>query len=492
MLCASIKGTNVQEMMANCRLAAENADLIEVRLDELCVLNLEEIKKFFLLASKPLIATLRSKKQGGRCIREEAERLACLRQLASFFPTYLDVERDAPAAFIEELARDYPAVKLILSYHNIEKTPDDLDSIWTDMQRKKAYWYKIAVKSNSSVDMLRLMTWAKNKKHTIAVSMGQEGVPSRVMYPIVGVPVSFGSLNEHVKTAPGQLPIQILRGQYGVSRLTPQSALFGLIGDPVDLSISDRTHNHLMQQLGLDALYVKMKTAENELSAFFEYVRQLPFRGLSVTMPLKESVMPYLDVIDPKARAIGAVNTLLIENGKISGFNTDAAGALNALEEIVLVKNKKIVLLGAGGAAKAIAYEALQRGARLIIINRNKNKAAELANALNCKWACLDNMGQCADNGYDILINTTPAAMPIDEKEILSQAVVMDIKTVPLMPPLLKAAQAKGCKVVCGYHMFVEQAIGQFKLWFGNAVSDQRCRFLLNDYAYRLLYDRLP
>jgi 3-dehydroquinate dehydratase/shikimate dehydrogenase len=195
-------------------------------------------------------------------------------------------------------------------------------------------------------------------------------------------------------------------------------------------------------------------------------------------MPLKEHILPLLDHIDDQAKAIGAVNTLLFKEGKISGFNTDGIGALNALEETCPVKNKKIIFLGAGGAAKAIAFEAKQRGALVTVLNREKQRAIDLAAQLGCIGGGIDEMPRYTAEGYDFLINCTPA-MPIEPQNILPQAVVMDIVTKPQETVFLKQAQAKGCKIVYGYQMFIEQAIGQFNLWFDGNINSQQCRKIL-------------
>ncbi len=193
-------------------------------------------------------------------------------------------------------------------------------------------------------------------------------------------------------------------------------------------------------------------------------------------MPLKEAVLPFLDAIDPEAQKIGAVNTLLFEKGKIFGCNTDGIGALNALEKTLAVKDKRIVILGAGGAAKAIAFEAHKRGALLTIVNRDAGKARRLAEHFGCKAIGLDRMHACAQEGYDLLLNTTPLSLPIGPADILPTAHVMDIKTRPQQTLLLKHAQEKGCPITYGYEMFIEQALGQYRLWFDGRIPECAAR----------------
>jgi 3-dehydroquinate dehydratase/shikimate dehydrogenase len=204
-------------------------------------------------------------------------------------------------------------------------------------------------------------------------------------------------------------------------------------------------------------------------------------------MPLKEPILQHLDRLDTQARFCGAVNTLCFENGKIFGFNTDGIGALNVVESYHRVRGKRLVVIGAGGAAKAIAYEAIRRGALVTIVNRNADKAREIAMALNCNWHGLTEMAKCADEGYAFLINCTPSSLPIDPIHIIPHTVIMDIGTKPKDKELLRVAKEKKCLVIYGYKMFVEQAIGQFNLWFNNRLDDQEMRNVLIQKAEEIL-----
>lgn len=326
----------------------------------------------------------------------------------------------------------------------------------------------------------------KKDHHLIAIGMGSHGQVTRILGPVFGCPITYAALEEELSTAPGQLTINALKEMYHISDLNTKTAIFRLIGKPVDKSISHLTHNPFFKEADLNAVYVKMQVEQSELGNFLHYAKELPFQGLSVTMPLKEEVMKYLDWIDPTAKSIGAVNTLLFEKGKISGFNTDAKGALEAIEKVMQVKGKTIVMIGAGGAAKAIASEAIQRGAQLVILNRDVVRGRQLAKKLNCEWGSLDAMKEYASRGYDILINSTPV-LPIPAEFILPGKVVMDIRTLPKDTEFLKAAKEKGCRIVYGYRMFVEQALGQYRHWFGNTIDLSEGVAILDKKAERIL-----
>jgi 3-dehydroquinate dehydratase / shikimate dehydrogenase len=483
MICLVIKGPSFTDAREQISKAIEAADLVELRLDFFDSLDPTELKKLRADFSIPMIFTLRSQSQGGNYSGSEESRLDAIRQLAALKPEYLDLESYVPPAFAKEISL-HKEIKLILSYHDFKQTPNNLENLYQEMKMIPADFYKIAVTAHNTTEALKFIYWARESdRKLIAISMGSFGQISRILAPAMHSPFTFATLNDSLNTAPGQLTAKTLADQYHYRSLNPQSAIFGLIGDPVDKSISDQTHNELIAHLGLNAVYVKMQIPPSELPEFFRYAKKLPFSGLSVTMPLKEEILPLLDEIDPKAKAIGAVNTLLFKDGKILGFNTDCIGALNAIEETFKVKGKHIVILGAGGAAKAIAYEAKHRGADVTVLNRDKERALELARQLNCKGGGLEEMPSA---NYDIIINCTPT-MPIDPKYILPSAIAMDIVTRPKETEFLTHAKAKGCRVVYGYQMFVAQAIGQYELWLNGNIDAHQCKKILDAAALRVL-----
>lgn len=494
MLCIVIKGPTWEEVVRQVAAASDCADSVELRLDMFSQINLrsstavsrlKELRRKFHI---PMIFTLRSREQGESYSEVEERRLDEIRLLAELKPEYLDLEYTVPRSFVEEIAHSHPEIRIILSYHNFIETPFDLESLYQKMHGKPAHWYKIAVTAQSTLDALRLLAWAQGKEGSvIAISMGMLGQISRILGPIIGSPVTYASLDDNLRTAPGQLSEKTLNECYHFHKSHRNTKIYGLIGDPVDSSISDQTHNALMDRYKLSAVYVKIPLKSTELAAFFSLVKKLPFHGLSVTMPLKESVIPFLDQIDPEAKAVGAVNTLLINEDKISGYNTDGMGALDAIERKESILGKRVVIVGAGGAAKAICYEACRRGASVTILNRNAEKAHQIASRFNCSGKGLDQMPFCASEGYDILINTTSVEMPIPSDCLYPGAIIMDIKTRPLETELIKYALKKELRVIYGYQMFVEQAVGQFSLWFGKSLNAQDVRPFLDKQAAAIL-----
>ena len=343
---------------------------------------------------------------------------------------------------------------IIVSYHNFEETPN-LEAILKILQmtHPKAHFYKIATMANSTLDSLRMLEFLQRHPGIIGLCMGTFGAITRILAPIFQVPIVYAPLSEEGKNASGQLLVDQLCEIYHFRRLNPETKIYGLIGDPVFQSIGHLFHNEEFRKSGKNAVYLKMVVKPNELSEFFRLAKKLPFAGLSVTAPLKEAVLPFIDVLDPEAAAIGAVNTLTLNNGKVEGCNTDGNAAMDILGD---VKDRSIVVLGAGGASKAILYTGLKRGAHVTVVNRTPAKARALASLMGCQWSE-------KIPAYDILINATSASMPIKKEEIQAGKWVMDVALYP--SEFLRIAQEKKCTCLDGFHIYFQQALAQQKKW---------------------------
>ncbi len=488
MLCAVVKGPSFVEAESQIQKALESADIVELRLDMFSSIDLIEINRLHTTYSIPKIFTLRAKRQGGSFNGTEQERLAALQNLASIQPEYLDLEFDIPSDFVRQIRRLCPHIIIIISHHNFHETPNDLSKILDEMKSNDGDYYKIATMANSVLDTMRLLVWAKNaSSNIIPITMGAHGQLSRIIGPLIGNPITYASLENDLQTAPGQIPVSVMKERYQFGSLNPGTLLYGLIGDPISSSISNITHNHLFKSIHIDAIYVKVQVLKDDLKEFLQLAKEMPFQGLSVTMPLKECIMPHLKVIDHQAIAIGAVNTLKLEQGNWIGYNTDGFGAINAIETETPIQGKKIVVIGAGGAAKAIVYEAIRKKAKVTVLNRNVDKARQIADAFRCEAKSLDEMEVCYKEGYDILINCTSVECPIPADMILPSTVFMDINTRTTNNTFIKEASKKGCRIVLGYRMFIEQAAGQFDLWFDSQVNKQQCLEILGQKARECL-----
>ncbi len=245
------------------------------------------------------------------------------------------------------------------------------------------------------------------------------------------------------------------------------TAIYGVIGNPVRHSLSPTLHNAAFNAIGLNAVYLAFEAEDIEES--IRGVKALGIKGASITIPFKTEVIPCLTEIDPLARQIGAVNTIVNMNGTLKGYNTDALGALKALEKQTKLPGMRCIIIGAGGAARAIGFILKEKEVTLSIVNRSRNRGEELALSLGCKFIPLDDID--AAKG-DILVQTTPVGMyphldrcPVPEQVLKEGMVVMDIIYNPLETRLIKMAKARGCTTISGMDMFIHQGAEQFRLW---------------------------
>jgi len=245
--------------------------------------------------------------------------------------------------------------------------------------------------------------------------------------------------------------------------------VYGILGQPVRHSLSPVMHNAAFAALGIDAVYLPMPV--DDIEGAVRGIRALGFGGVSVTIPFKEAVLPYLDEVDETSRRIGAVNTIkiaeTIEGRFLRGSNTDWVGAVRALQEVTALQDRHVVVLGSGGSARAVGFGLLNAGAKVTLCSRNRHKGQELAARLRCLWQPLAMVDAV---GGDILVNTTSVGMNSDDSLMPAQTlrhyqVVMDIIYSPLHTRLLRDAAMAGCTIIHGLEMLLFQGVAQFELW---------------------------
>lgn len=449
--------------LASLQHISNQVDAVEMRLDLFPDIDIASIKAFLQDSTLPVMLTLRKVSQGGKFQGSEPEREALIKRLLALKPHFFDLEYDMRPGFLNEVLKSHPKTKFVLSYHNFGEIPVNLEEIYRSMANYPAFSYKIAGMAHSTNDALKMLLFAKDHPKINAICMGEKGGFTRVLGPIIENLIDYASIETKEQTAPGQLTVAELADIYHYRKLNPQTAIYGIIGDSVINSPGHIYHNAVFRKMGLNAVYVKMTVKSEELTDFISFAKSLKFRGLSVTIPLKEAILPFVDEMDEAAKQIGAVNTLLFKNGKILGTNTDGFGALDAIEKKISIPGKKIVILGAGGAARSIAFEAKARGADVLVLNRTVSRANELALDMGCEAGGLDEI----PNHYDILINCSPSSMPIDPKKIRSETVVMDIVYFPKETIFLKEASLRKCQIIYGDEMFLNQAARQTAFWMG-------------------------
>ena len=480
MICIPIIANNLEDALHNMAEASMIADIIELRIDYIKDVDL---KRLLEKRTKPVIVTNRPDREGGKFDGSEEERIALLKLAIRLQADYVDIEHDSIQNIRRDTVHRVPT-KIIVSYHNFCKTPDDLTDIYKRLSQSGADIVKIVTHANSITDNVRIYRLLQQSQiPMISFCMGELGIISRILYKRFGSYFTFASLRTGKESAPGQISIHELLNTYQARMQDKHSAIYGLIGNPISHSISPIIHNTLFKELNINGIYVPFKV--DNIGDFIREFRGLDVKGYSVTIPHKESVVNHLDAIDLIAKKIGAVNTIVNKDGRLVGFNTDCEAAIKVLEGVDLVstkslgetylKEKKVTIIGAGGVARAIAFGLKERQAQITIINRNHERAQSLARDVGCLVRKFDEP-QALDT--DILINATPVGMfpkinetPIDKNKLKPNMIIFDTIYNPIETKLLKEAKAQGCKTINGLSMFVHQAAAQFKLWTGQMPS---------------------
>jgi 3-dehydroquinate dehydratase/shikimate dehydrogenase len=423
-----------------------------------------------------MIVTARRAEDGGRWARGEAERLVLLRQAIVAGFDYVDLESD----IIEQIPR-FGKVKRIVSYHNLREVPDDLEKLYQELCSKDADIVKISVTAQQTSDNLRVLSLMRNApKPTVALCMGDLGSCSRLLGLCLGMPFTYGAFNKERSIAPGILSFQDLQQLYHVERLNTETQVFGVIGDPVAHSLSPLIHNKAMRKLGINALYIPFRVPRGELQPFLQSFREVPVRGYSVTIPHKESAARLATMKDETVETMNSANTLLSRADGLHAFNTDAKAALESLRahlplgedgRPVLLASRTVLVVGAGGVARAIAFALQREGATLTITNRTEARGLQLAAEVGCKyadWSARHNV-PC-----DTVINCTSVGMhpnldesPIHNSFLKPGLLVFDTIYTPETTLLIREARERGCQVLTGVDMFVRQAGLQFALFTG-------------------------
>jgi 3-dehydroquinate dehydratase/shikimate dehydrogenase len=292
--------------------------------------------------------------------------------------------------------------------------------------------------------------------------------------PRAGAAFTFAAPDDGAGTAPGQVSVRTLLDLYRLDQLDQATRIFGVAGNPIAHSLSPLMHNTAFRRESVNAVMLPLKV--KALDDLLTVVRELPLGGVAVTMPLKQEVLPHLANMDPLTARIGACNTLRTgADGKLYGFNTDVAGVVRPLEKRLRLNGARIVVLGAGGAARAAIFGLVEQGADVYVVNRTHETAVAVARKAKAHSLKQE---QLAKQKFDVLINTTPCgmagfkqAMPIKENE-LNAGLVFDMVYNPLDTPLLKLAHSRGLKVIGGIEMFVQQGARQFEIWTGKPAPE--------------------
>ena len=470
MICIPITARSAEDAISEMIPASKHADIVELRIDYIPELqnSLTCIEESLKSKTKPIIITNRPEREGGEFTGSEQDRLHLLQKAIDLGADYVDVEYDS----IKQVTKRNSS-KIIISHHNFKETPHNISKIYDDICQQKPDIVKIVTYANDITDNIRIFELLKSTKvPTISFCMGELGYISRVLTSKFGGFLTFTSLEKGKESAPGQLTVNELSKIYHFKEINRETKLYGIIGNPVSHSMSPAIHNAAFSEKGLNNIYVPLKIAD--IDSFMRECRNMDFHGFSVTIPHKESVLPFLDDLDHTARKIGAINTIVYQNEKLIGYNTDCMAAVMGLECSLketdeTLNNKKASIIGAGGAARAIALGLKEKGCDITIFNRTIERAERLSHDVQCRF---ENFEEIHKLTSDILINTTPIGMfpnvdqtPVPKNVLKGDMVVFDAVYNPTETRLLREAKEKGCHTVNGLSMFINQAAEQFRLW---------------------------
>lgn len=473
MLCVSIGRGRHRHLIAEyAHLAQQGIQLVELRLDYInSAVNLKRI-----LAEKPcpVVITVRRAADGGKWRGTEEQRQMLLRTAIANGVDYIDLEDDI-AGTIPRFGK----TKRIISFHDFRRTPDDLQEIWDRLAGLNADVVKITTMANKPHDNLRVLEFLA-KPHpipTVMMCMGDIGTPTRILTQRFNPPFTYATFHHERTLAPGQLSYRHMIDIYHHDSINAETQVFGVIGDPIAHTHSPMIHNAALQAAKINGVYVPFRIPVQDLDSFITDAPKYGLKGISVTIPHKENVLKKITKIDPAVKGIGAANTLVFKDGEIQGYNTDYLAAIDSLEKAMVpphydrggIQNKNVVVLGAGGAARAIVYGLKQRGANVVITSRTLQRSQAIADKMGCKVLDWENRHSVTP---DILINCTPVGMhpnvdesPYEKHHLRPFMVVFDTVYNPENTLLLKEARNQGCVTVSGLEMFIRQACMQFKLF---------------------------
>ena len=481
-VCVAIIGDTAAEMVEKAQgIYRENA-FLEFRLDYLPkpLAALPKLKQF--LAEHPevtAIGTCRREANGGKFEGNNAAELEVLTKSAASGFHLIDLElQTAEEIKPQELEKlRSRGAGLVLSYHDFMSTKD-LDGMFERMKPYDPEFIKIVSTARTlsdNVAMLHFLDRAHDMASVVGICMGEQGIISRILGPRAGSSFTFASATVGEETAPGQISVRTLVETYRIDQLDAATKAYGVAGNPVRHSLSPAMLNAAFRRERVNSVYLPLQTAR--LSDLLTLVREVPLHGLSITMPFKQDILKHLEKTDPLSEKIGACNTIVrSHDGKLYGFNTDVAAIVRPLEKRLQLRNAKVLVIGAGGAARAAVFGLKDKGAEVFVLNRTPQSAQKLAREAKARTARRD---QLAKSSFDVIINATPVGMHgvkpqtlLEPKEINAR-LVFDLVYNPIDTPLIKAAREKGIPVVTGVEMFVYQGARQFEIWTGKPAPEE-------------------
>lgn len=469
-ICVAISEADAASAIAVAREAiARGAECLEFRFDHMPMLP-DDLTPFQQLEVRR-IATLREREQGGEWEGTNEKKWEFLwRAARAGFD--IDLELGHPLVNRTHLLK--PA-KVIVSYHDNKKTPQVARIIESLVEcSARSDMAKAAYSVRTMHDLAQLVEatdwFSLSRERYTVIGMGEMGMVTRVLAHRMGSVLSYASVSPGKETAPGQLDLETSKW------LGKEPVVTGIIGNPLDHTLSPLMHNVAFRAAAVRGVYLKWVTMVDELEDFLDVVEVLGIKGFNVTIPHKETIVPLLDRVDPVAERLGAVNTVVNEGGSLVGRNTDVIGVERTFERHgVDVKGRTALVLGAGGASRSVLSFLMSKGADTDITNRTMGKAESLAKTFGAE-AVTARVAE--EKAYDIIVNCTPLGMKgfpqemsISPHVLREGQFVMDTVYNPPVTPLLAEAARKNAIAVNGKDMLIYQALASFEMWTGKAVD---------------------
>jgi 3-dehydroquinate dehydratase/shikimate dehydrogenase len=481
-VCVAIVGSTPAEIVEKAEEAAREDTFLEFRLDYLPkpLLALPRIKQFLYERSEvTAVATCRRAAAGGKFKGAIAAEMEVLEKAATSGFHIVDVELQTAEVLKKgqlDKLRSHGAA-LIISYHDFTTTRD-LDGIFERIRPYEPEFIKIVSTARNLADnvtMMRFLERTRDMASVIGICMGDQGIISRVLGLRAGSAFTFASANGGEETGPGQIAARTLEETYRIDQLDAATKVYGVVGNPIKHSLSPIMLNTAFRRETVNAVFLALQTGK--LSDLLTLVREVPISGMAVTMPFKEEILGHLEKTDPLSEKVGACNTVVrSQDGKLYGFNTDVAAVVRPLERRLQLKGAKVLVMGAGGAARAAVFGLKDKGAEVFVMNRTPDAGQKLARQAKAKTFKRELL---AKTNFDVIINATPSGMhgvkphSILEPKEINARIVFDLVYNPIDTPLIRMAREKGIPVITGVEMFVHQGARQFEIWTGKPAPEE-------------------
>ncbi|MFP5277388.1 MAG: shikimate dehydrogenase [Acidobacteriota bacterium] len=478
----AIAASSPEELLEKAGDAARENSFLEFRLDYLPkpAEGLAKVKQFLYERGEvTAIATCRRVPNGGKFKGSIHAEIEILQKAIEAGCDLIDIEIETaeemkPAEL--ERVRSLGAA-LIVSYHDFKKT-GDLDKVFDRIHPFRPDYMKVvstATCLTDNVKMIRFLERTSDRANMIGICMGEQGLISRVLGVRAGAVFTFASASQGEETGPGQISARQLHEIYRIDEISPATRVYGVVGNPVTHSLSPLIHNLAFRRETVNAVFLALQATE--MADVLRLVEEIPLHGLAVTMPFKGQILKHLANTDNLSEKIGACNTVVRAlEGKLYGFNTDVAAIVRPLERRLPLRGARVLVLGAGGAARAAVFGLKDKGAEVTILNRTPEAAQKLARQAKARTIKYEQLGKAS---FDVILNATPIGMRDHTQqswlkpEQLNARLVFEMVYNPIETPLLRMAREKGLAVVTGVEMFVQQGARQFEIWTGKPAPEE-------------------